>query len=44
MPNLVKQGDLLHYDNPYLSHFLNTETNEHVLYRWVDYADDYTDG
>ena len=37
----VKLGDLLYYEGPLLSHFINENNpDEHFFYRWVDSDDD----
>jgi hypothetical protein len=36
---LLKQGDLIHYDGPILSHYTSHSKKKHYLFSWVDYDD-----
>ena len=37
----LKMGDLIYYEGPLLSHFVdNNSPNDHYFYRWVDFDDE----
>ncbi|TVT40667.1 hypothetical protein FNT36_14460 [Hymenobacter setariae] len=38
---LVKQGDLIQYDGPILSHYTSRSKKKHYLFSWVDYDETY---
>ena len=40
--NLQQQGNLLYYEGPLLSHFVNsTNPNKHYFYKWSDFDEQY---
>ncbi|WP_161889290.1 hypothetical protein [Pontibacter russatus] len=39
--NLVKVKDLLYYDGPLLSHFIDEVEETHYFYLWVDYNEEF---
>lgn len=38
---LLKQGDLIQYDGPILSHYTSRSKKKHYLFSWVDYDETY---
>ncbi len=39
--NLIKKGDLVYYEGPLTSHFVDEKNDKHYIYHWIDYSDTY---